>query len=343
MFLLKKGIKIFSSGTLATMATLATKKSIKSNTKNNQFVCNTCDYITNRYSHYQRHILTAKHLATQSNENSLDYSTENIVTKYDYVCKLCEKTYNDRSGLWRHKQKCQKQEPEKQEPEKQELEKQEPKKQNIDITKPIKLTTEMFYELLKSNNDLVQKNNELSQQIIELSSKPTTTNNNNTTNNFNLQFFLNETCKDALNIKDFVDQLEVGIADLEETGRIGYAAGISKIFINGLKQLDVNQRPVHCSDVKRETIYIKDKNQWAKDDDEKPKLTSAIRSVAHKNILQISNWTDEHPDYMDSRSKSSDRYMKIIGEAMPGSTQEETNKNHKKIARNITKETIIGK
>ena len=209
-------------------------------------------------------------------------------------------------------------------------------------------------EMMKQNNEFkeliveqVKQLAEQNKQIIELSSKPTTTNNNttnNTTNNsFNLQFFLNETCKDALNISEFVSQLQVGIKDLEETGRLGYAEGISKIFINGLKQLEINQRPVHCSDGKRETIYIKDKNLWEKDDDEKVKLTNAIRSVAHKNIEQIAVWTEKHPEYMENNSKYNDKYMKLLGEAMPGSTKEESDKNYKKIARNITKETIINK
>ena len=139
-----------------------------------------------------------------------------------------------------------------------------------------------------------------------------------------------------------ISQLQVGIKDLEETGRLGYADGISKIFINGLKQLEISQRPVHCSDAKRETIYIKDKNQWEKDD-EKVKLTKAIKSVAHKNIEQIAVWTEAHPEYMNYNSKYSEKYMKILGEAMPGATYAESDKNYKKIARNITKETIIEK
>ncbi len=202
--------------------------------------------------------------------------------------------------------------------------------------------------LIEQNNEFKTLILEQNKQIIELSSKPTTTNNNNTTNNnttnnFNLQFFLNETCKDALNINDFISQLHVGIKDLEETGRLGYAEGISKIFINGLKQLEINQRPLHCSDAKRETIYIKDENQWEKDNEEKTKLTKAIKKVAHKNIEQIAVWTEKNPEYMDYNSKYSEKYMKLIGEAMPGATYEESDKNYKKIARNITKKSIIEK
>ena len=195
----------------------------------------------------------------------------------------------------------------------------------------------MFYELLKQNN-------ELTKQVIELSSKTSITNNTtNNNNSFNLQFFLNETCKDALNITDFVNQLQVGIKDLEATGRLGYTEGISKIFINGLKQLDINQRPVHCSDSKRETIYIKDENIWEKEDVKHSKLTNAIKDVAHKNIQQIQVWTEKYPEHKDLSSKYNDKYMKLVSEAMPGSTKEESDKNYKKIVTNIMKESLIEK
>jgi hypothetical protein len=145
-----------------------------------------------------------------------------------------------------------------------------------------------------------------------------------------------------MNIMDFVSQLEVGIKDLEETGRLGFAEGISKIFINGLKQIDIIDRPIHCSDFKRETLYIKDKNQWSKDNEQKT-LTNAIKHVAHKNMKQISEWTKTHSDFNDSSSKENDKYLKIVSEAMCGSSQEETDKNYNKIIKNIVKETIIDK
>jgi hypothetical protein len=167
-----------------------------------------------------------------------------------------------------------------------------------------------------------------------------TTNNNN---NFNLQFFLNDTCKDAMNIMDFVSQLQVGIKDLEETGRLGFAEGISKIFINGLKQINVNDRPLHCSDSKRETLYIKSNNEWTKENEDKIILTNAIKHVAHKNMKQISEWTKNHPEYNDPDSKQNDKYLQIVSEAMSGSTKEETIKNYNKIIKNIAKETVIEK
>ena len=168
-----------------------------------------------------------------------------------------------------------------------------------------------------------------------------TTNNNN--NNFNLQFFLNDTCKDAMNIMDFVSQLQVGVNDLEETGRLGFAEGISKIFIKGLKQINVNDRPLHCSDSKRETLYIKSNNEWTKENEDKIILTNAIKHVAHKNMKQISEWTKDHPEYNDSDSKQSDKYLQIVSEAMSGSTKEEAIKNYNKIIKNIIKETVIEK
>jgi hypothetical protein len=167
-----------------------------------------------------------------------------------------------------------------------------------------------------------------------------TTNNNNS---FNLQFFLNETCKDAMNIMDFVSQLQIGTKDLEETGRLGFANGISKLFINGLKQININDRPIHCSDSKRETLYIKSNNEWNKEGEDKLILTNALKHVAHKHMNKILDWTKEHPNCRDPDSRENDKYLRIVSEAMPGSTAEESSKNYTKIIKNIVKETVIEK
>jgi len=290
------------------------------------FVCEICDFRCSYKSDYNRHRLRPKHLNfIQGNEIEIKNIKKREKKQAHFACDTCDKYFMTKSGLWKHNKLsgCVSLS------NVTETNKTEPNVINI------------IMEVVKQNNEFKELLVEQNKQIIELSSKPTTT--NNTTNNFNLQFFLNETCKDALNISDFINQLQVGTKDLEETGRLGYAEGISKIFINGLKKLNVNQRPVHCSDAKRETIYIKDGDQWEKDNDEKVKLTNAIRDVAHKNIEQIQVWTEEHPEYTDLKSKYNDRYMKLIGEAMSGSTNEETFKNYKKIARNIMKATIISK
>jgi len=318
------------------MATLATKndKSFSTN-----YECKICNYITVTKCNYSRHILSAKHKSATKNDKwqqKSDKSDKNDKCFADKICKICNKVYKDRSGLWRHKQICNKHIVDDVRSIVDTLNNDNDLKQFL-----IEQNKQLMDQLSHQNIQIIEQNNKLI-SITENNSNVTKTINNNTTNNnsFNLQFFLNETCKDAINISDFVKQLQVGVKDLEATGRLGYAEGISKIFINGLKQLDVNQRPVHCSDSKRETMYIKDENQWT---NENTVLTNAIRDVAHKNIQQIPVWTGEHPEHKDLSSKYNDKYMKLVSEAMPGSTKEESDKNYKKIVRNIMKETVIDK
>jgi hypothetical protein len=191
--------------------------------------------------------------------------------------------------------------------------------------------------------EVVSKNNELTKQIIELSSKTNVNNSFNNNKTFNLQFFLNEECKNALNIRDFVESIQVQISDLENTGKLGYVEGISQIFINNLKQLENTDRPIHCSDYKRETLYIKNDNEWIKETDDKINIKNAIKQVANKNIKQIKNWQEKHPDYNDPDSKQNDKYMKIVLNSMSGSTEEEQKNNINKIIKNVAKEVIIEK
>jgi hypothetical protein len=205
-------------------------------------------------------------------------------------------------------------------------------------------TEALIQYLMKENTEFKQLILDQNKQMIEMA-KNTGNNNNNTTNNnsFNLNVFLNETCKNALNIMDFVNQLHIGIKDLEETGRLGFSDGVSKIFINGLKELDVSLRPVHCSDLKRETLYIKNDDQWNKENEEKTILTNAIKHVAHKNMKQIPSWQKENPDYNNPDSKQNDKYMKLIYNSMSGSTVEEQQQNICKVIKNVTKEVVIDK
>ena len=193
----------------------------------------------------------------------------------------------------------------------------------------------------------MKENTEIKQLLISQNNKPNVTNNvnniSNVNNKFNLNVYLNETCKDAINITEFVNSLVLSINDLEETARLGYAEGISKIFINGLNNLDVNKRPVHCSDVKREVLYIKEDDKWNKETETKPLLTLAIKQLAGKNIKQISEWRKLYPHYSDPSSKQNDKYNKLIFEAMSGSTKEETDNNYKKIISNVSKHTAIDK
>jgi len=200
------------------------------------------------------------------------------------------------------------------------------------------ISNDIILELVKQNQEFQKLIIEQNQKIMELSKNSSIT--NNTTNNkFNLQFFLNEKCKDALNLMDFVNDLQIKLTDLENVGRLGYCEGISKIFIDGLKELDVSKRPIHCSDIKREVLYIKDQNTWEKENEENKKIKKAIHHISSKNIQQIQKWTEKHPHCKESDSKQNDVYMKILCESM-GSAEPS---NLGKVIRNIAKEVVIDK
>lgn len=299
-----------------------------------KFSCSICQFYSRKKSNYEEHLTTRKHkMSMISNKNQPNpANVANPVIKYSCICG---KVYKDNSGLWRHKKKCL-------------GELDNLKKDLANEEKQQQLVEYLIKENSEFKNMMFAGFQEQNKQMIEIAKNSAGHHNttNNTTNNnqsFNLQFYLNETCKDAMNIMDFVSQLQVGIKDLEETGRLGFAEGISKIFINGLNQIHVNDRPIHCSDGKREILYIKNNNEWNKETEDKVILTNAIKHVAHKNMKQISEWTKDHPDYKDPDSKENDRYLQIVSEAMSGSTKEETNKNYNKIIKNIVKETVIEK
>jgi len=297
-----------------------------------KFYCENCDYGTSKKCNYDTHMASDKHKRLtkrlQMRQKSAEIQPD---TSETFICS-CGKKYQHRQSLWKHKKTCCI---------------ISCKEDLNDSAKQQKL----IEYLLKENSEFKHLMIDQNKQIFEIAKNSgnnhhNTNNSHNTTNNnnnFNLNFFLNEQCKNAMNIMDFVAQLQVGIKDLEDTGRLGFSEGISKIFINGLKQIDISDRPIHCSDSKREVVYIKDKDQWNKETEDKSILTNAIKHVAHKNMKQITEWTKTHPEFNDSTSKQNDKYLKIVCESMSGSSQEETNKNYNKIIKNIVKETIIDK
>ena len=295
------------------------------------FYCELCDYSTSRKSQYDRHLSTDKHKIRENGSKMVENDSEMSQKVAHYECS-CGNKYKYDSGYYRHKKKCNK------------YSNQENNMSEAEIAVKYQ---EKLDHLTNVVLNVVNQNNELTKKIIELSSKSTMTNCNNTNNSnnktFNLQIFLNEQCKDALNIKEFIESIQVQISDLENTGKIGYVEGISKIFINNLEQLNTHERPIHCSDSKREILYIKDDNQWSKDDDQKTNLTKAIKQVANKNIKQISEWQKLNPEYNDPDSKQNDKYMKIVLNSMSGSTPEEQKNNISKIIKNVSKEVIIEK
>lgn len=288
------------------------------------FKCEKCDYTTSRISQYKRHMSTDKHKIL-TNTYIFGSESSGISKPSQFICN-CGKTYKHRQSLYNHKNKCKKDKINK------------PEKEEQPITK------ELVIQLIQQNQNLQDMLYEQHNKMFELAKEGKYITNNTTNNNhFNLNVFLNEQCKDAINLMDFVDSLNVKLKDLEHTAQVGYAEGVSQIFINGLSELNVHKRPIHCSDSKREVLYIKDDGLWEKEDENKTKLTKAIKIIGSKNIKQISEWQKANPEYNDPESKQNDRYMKMICNAMSGSTKEESEKNYEKIIRNIAKEVVINK
>ena len=302
-----------------------------------QFYCEKCDYICSKKSLWDKHCLTTKH-----NNTYLCLPNTNQKVSQIYNCN-CGKKYIHKQSLYNHKKKC------------LYNVNNETVVNNIDYD--IKILTNMVLEVVKQNQELMiqnsetqKQNQELTNKLFEICKNGTNNNNNNshntTTNShnksFNLQFFLNETCKDAMNIMDFVDSIKLQLSDLEKVGEIGYVDGISNIIVNNLNALDIEKRPVHCTDKKREVLYIKDENKWEKEDDEKKKLRKAIKRVASKNQRLIPKFKEAHPDCIKAASKFSDQYNKMIIESMGGSGDNDLEKEDK-IIKNISRNVIIDK
>jgi hypothetical protein len=290
------------------------------------FNCVKCNYFTRFKRDYNKHLKTKKH-----NYANLEQNINQ--------CPFCNKTYSSSSNLWKHKKNCNNELINNKSDESlQELKQDKPKEQN---------QSEMIYELIKQNKELQVFLMEQNNKIMELTKNQTTIiNQNNTTNNnnqFNLNFFLNEQCKNALNIQDFLDNIQLNVADIEATGRLGYVNGISRILINKLKELDVYTRPLHCTDYKRETIYIKDKDIWEKEPNEKPKLKQIVKIVAKKNLRQLPAWQEENPDFKEVATAKNDEFVKISLSCLGSSTPEDDERDTNKILRNVLKEVIVEK
>jgi hypothetical protein len=327
------------------------------------FNCSLCDYTTSNKKDYNKHISTQKHLRL----NATKKKSPNDISS-NFICINCGNQYKHQSSLCKHRKIC---------PTiildnnldywecssipngetnsfiKSNKETKITREERNSINTE-KIDNNILTQLIQQNLSLITQNSEFKElileqnkHIIELSKEKTMNNCNNITNNnnnhFNLNLFLNETCKNAMNINDFVEQIPIHLSDLEDTARLGYAEGISRIFIRGLKDLEVNQRPIHCSDAKRETLYIKDGDKWEKDDTNKTKLETAIRKVGSKNIRLIPEWRKEHPYCENYDSKKNDLYLKIVGNSMCGGSIEETEHNYNKIKKNIIKQVVIEK
>ena len=294
-------------------------------------MCDQCDYYTSKKSNFDKHVLTAKHQTRYFGNKMEIMGTDGDSCS----CKSCGQKYKTISGLWKHSKKCSKK-------DKTQILLDMIKKDENVKDYLMEQNKQLISQLSEQNKTLMEQNTKLF-EIAQTNNKVGTVNNINSNNKFNINVFLNETCKDALNLTDFVNQINLSISDLEETGKLGYAEGISQVFIKNLNDIDYNKRPIHCSDSKREILYIKDDDQWVKEGDSKDKLTNAIKIVGNKNIKQIPKWQKANPKYNDPESKQNDKYMKMVCEVMSGSSKEEQQRNYNKIIKNISKEVIIDK
>jgi hypothetical protein len=337
-----------------------------------KFSCEKCKYITDNKKDYSKHLLTAKH---QNRDIILHKNplTENGMDEKIYYCN-CGKTYKHHSSLWNHKNKCSGiKEPiinMRENSMNSVIDKKPDEETKVSITNNIPMdlilevikqskeiqnvlieqTKELQNKLLEKENQLLEKENQLLEQnaehhkqLIELAKKPSMVNSNNTNNQFNLNFFLNETCKNAMNIQDFIQSIKLTTQDFETTGRIGFVDGISRIFINELKRLEVERRPLHCTDVKRETVYVKDNDTWEKENQEKKKLKWAINSIAQLNLNQVQEWQQEYPECRENNTKANTHFNKMAMVALGGFGDDEETKFREKIMKNVLKEVVVSK
>jgi len=304
--------------------------------KPQRFECKDCYFFTSNKKDFDRHMSTQKHQILtndlQKNPKNPNVSIINSVIN-NFTCE-CGNLYKHRQSLFNHKKKC------------------------MFVTNASVIMQNEHAINFDTNVvlDLVQKNQEFQKEMfLEMQKQmfdfmKDKIGNNNSTNimshsnnkTFNLQFFLNETCKDAMNISDFVESVKLQVSDLENVGKVGYIEGISNIIIKNLKALDVNKRPVHCADQKREVMYVKDENTWEKEDENNKKLRKAIRMIAHKNICMLKYFREKYPDCEEYDSKKNSQYNKIVYESMGGKGDDDYDKDTK-IIKKIAKKVVIDK
>lgn len=298
--------------------------------KRKLYSCESCAFSTSNKYDFEKHELTRKHIKNVE-LNHIEHFNEK--KRNQYICSHCDKIYSNKSSLWYHSKKCTHVSSEN-------PAKDEPKLENTMVLNDASLNLHVIVL------DLLKQNNELQKQLIELSKEKSinmnnNTNSNNTQNNhFNVQVFLNDTCKDAINIDQFIKDIQISITDLENVGNQGYVQGISDIIIKNMRTLGLTKRPMHCTDVKRETIYIKDADKWEKDSDGKPKIKNIISKVAKKNLAKFQDWYNLHPEVNVLDSQDYEMSHKLIRQSM-GNGEADVLQN--KVVKHLAKETYVDK
>jgi len=305
-------------------------KKIPKNADN--FNCEYCDFNTSKFSNYQTHISTSKH-KNRTNLNILEQKKQGIGI---FGCKHCDKKYTARNSLWYHEKKC----------------KQINENPNDNIVVELfKLNQDFKDMIVEQNKTIVDQNHEFQKQMLETLNEVCKNNNSNVLNQcninsnnkaFNLNVFLNEDCKDAMNVNEFIDSFNLQLSDFENVGNVGFVNGISDIIIKKLKALDISERPIHCTDQKRQVLYAKVIDKWEKEGDDNKILRRIIKCVAFKNSKNIQLFRDKYPDCMNWDSKHADRYQILRIESLGGLNNEDID-NENKIIRKIAKEILIDK
>ena len=308
---------------------METKKSQNSPTI---FDCDLCHYTCSKQSDFVKHKMTRKHI-----NNTI--GDKKIAIK-EFICEFCDKTYNSRNGLWKHNKICNVNNINDTVTDEPEMNKNMLSifiKENSDFKN-------LILEIVKNNTDLQKQNHDLQNKMMDMCKNSNTTINNNTnTKNshnktFNMQIFLNEHCKDAMNIKDFADSFQLQISDLEKVGHLGYVDGISDIIIKKLNDMDVHKRPIHCSDTKRDTMYVHADNIWIKENSDHDQVRMLVQRITAKNIRLIPIWQDLYPNSRNNMHKLNDTYMSLTRQAMGGfggTIPENESKIIKKIAKTV--------
>jgi hypothetical protein len=321
--------------------------------KNAIFACDFCYFKCSKLCDWKRHINTVKHIhRLKGNVQKTPGGTKSALTHSLFICD-CGKSYNSHSGLWKHKKSCHslnKNSSEKNQEDNSKIEVQvlvdlvkQLVKENSELkTMMVEQQTSIIDKVIDSQNKFFEQSSNLTLELVKNGINNTTNNTTHTNSHnkaFNLNFFLNETCKNAMNITDFVDSIKLQLSDLISVGELGYVESMSNIIVKKLNDLDETERPIHCTDKKRETIYIKDEDKWEKDDEDKRKLRKVINKISYKSQKLFPQFKEKYPDYNDSESKHSDQYSKIVIESMDDNNKDKQDK----IIKNISKQVLIEK
>ena len=289
-----------------------------------KFYCEKCDYVTSRKSNYDKHVLTRKH-------NMLPNAAEKVATFFD--CD-CGKSFSHRQSFFRHSKSCDMWI----ENEDIYVQKSVPKSSGVkDVD-----YKHLMHELVNQNKQIIKQGEQIASLMPSISSTTNkTVNNINITNNVNMNVFLNDQCKDAYNLIDFINSLQLHMTDLVNTGKLGFVESMTGILVNALNDIEVTKRPIHCSDIEREVLYVKDNNAWERDAQTKNHMMRAIEHLKHNNLKQLGEWTENNPEFVIQNHEKNSEYMEIVGNCIGGEDERKQKQNMNKIIKNVAKEVYI--